>query len=117
MFAALQAPAGRLATGHGAPQTARMKLNRDLTSPWLIHAKAALFVVIGLAGGGLLVLQAPTFRTAALLAVTVWACCRFYYYLFYVLERYLGRDQRFAGVFDALRFLASNRRRREPELR
>lgn len=82
-----------------------MKLNADLTTPWLIHAKGVLFVVAGLAAGGLLIAQTPTLRTTALLGVTVWAFCRFYYYLFYVLERYLGREWRFAGVIDALRFV------------
>lgn len=82
-----------------------MKLNRDLTSPTLIHLKGGLFAVLGVASSGLLLAQSPTLQTAALLAATVWAFCRFYYYLFYVLERYLGREQRFAGVMDALRYL------------
>ncbi len=82
-----------------------MKLMNDLRSPWLIHAKGVLFVLLGVLSAGLLLAQLPTLRTAALLGVTVWAFCRFYYYLFYVLERYLGREQRFAGVFDAVRFL------------
>jgi hypothetical protein len=82
-----------------------MKLTADLASPVLIHLKGALFVVIGLASGGLLLWESPTLRTAALLGLTVWAFCRFYYYLFYVLDRYLGRERRFAGVTDAVWFL------------
>jgi hypothetical protein len=91
-----------------------MKLSGDLKSPWLIHAKGLLFVVLGVSAAALLFLEAPTLRTAALLAATVWAFCRFYYYLFYVLERYIGREERFSGVFDALRFLLSPSRR-EPK--
>lgn len=87
-----------------------MKLSKDLESPVLIHAKGALFVVLGLLAGGLLFLQVPTFRTALLLVVTIWAFCRFYYYLFYVLERYLGREKPFAGVLDALGYLVISRR-------
>ena len=82
-----------------------MKLTGDLKSPWLIHAKGFLFLVIGLAAAVLLLVQMPTLRTAILLGTAVWAFCRFYYYLFYVLERYLGREEPFAGVFDAVRFL------------
>jgi len=37
--------------------------------------------------------------------------CRFYYYLFYVPERYLGRERRFSGVFDALRYLLTSHKR------
>ena len=59
----------------------------------------------------------PTLRTATLLVITVWAFCRFYYYLFYVLDRYLGREKRFAGVIDALQYLISNARRGEKDLK
>jgi hypothetical protein len=90
-----------------------VKLTADLKSPALIHLKGALFVVIGLLSAFLLVLQVPTVRTAALLALCVWAFCRFYYYLFHVLERYLGR-RRFTGVLGALRFLAARPRRGPP---
>ena len=86
-----------------------MKLMSDLQSPWMIHAKGAMFVVLGVMSAGLLLVELPTFRAAALLGVTVWAFCRFYYYLFYVLDRYLGREKRFAGVIDALRFLLNKR--------
>ena len=82
-----------------------MNLTRDLKTPWLIHAKGILFVVLGIAAGTLLLLELPTLKNAALLLVTIWAFCRFYYYLFYVLDRYLGREKRFAGVLDALRYL------------
>ena len=86
-----------------------MQLRRDLTSPRLIHAKGALFVLLGILSAGLLIAQMPTWKTAALLAVMVWAFCRFYYYLFYVLERYLGREKRFAGVLDALNYVLRSR--------
>lgn len=91
-----------------------MKLSRDLQNPQLIHAKGILFALLGTLSAALLLLQVPTLRTAALLAVTIWAFCRFYYYLFYVLERYLGRAQRFAGVLDALQFLLLRRDRTPP---
>lgn len=80
-----------------------MKLTDDLNSPWLLHAKGALFCTLGLLSAGLLLVQLPTIRTGVLLTVTVWAFCRFYYYLLYVLERYLGREMRFAGIGTPLR--------------
>jgi len=88
-----------------------MKLGRDLQSPRLIHAKGVLFLGVGLLSAALLIVQMPTLRTVALLAISIWAFCRFYYYLFYVLDRYLGRDKRFAGVFDAIRYLLSRSKR------
>jgi hypothetical protein len=84
-----------------------MKITGDIESPWLIHLKGALFLVLGLAAAAMLLVLSPTIRTATLLGITIWAFCRFYYYLFYVLDRYLGREKRFAGVIDALRYLIS----------
>ena len=77
----------------------------DLRSAAWIHAKGAMFLIIGFLAAALLFLQAPEWKTAALITVAVWAFCRFYYYLFYVLERYLGRDQKFSGIFDAIAWL------------
>lgn len=83
----------------------------DLENPKLLHAKGWLFFLTGLLAAGLLIAELPTMKTIALLGLTIWAFCRFYYYLFYVLERYLGREQRFAGVIDALRYLLKYRDR------
>ncbi len=92
-----------------------MKLSRDLQSPWLIHAKGALFLVAGLMAAGLILLELPSLRIAGLLLITIWAFCRFYYYLFYVLERYLGREKPFAGVFDALCSLLRPKKKNDKE--
>lgn len=78
-----------------------MKLSGDIKSPWLLHTKGILFLVAGLMAAGLILLEAPTLKVAGLLAITVWAFCRFYYYLFYVIDRYAG-GRKFAGVFDAV---------------
>ena len=88
-----------------------MKMTSDIKSPWVIHLKGALFIALGTLSAALLFAQMPTLRTVALLGVTIWAFCRFYYYLFYVLERYLGREKRFAGVLDAIRFLLFDSKR------
>lgn len=87
-------------------------MNRDIKAPWLIHTKAALFGVAGLTAAVMLLVQSPTLKTTALLMIVIWAFCRLYYYLFYVLDRYLGRQKRFAGVVDAMRYLFSAERRK-----
>jgi hypothetical protein len=48
-----------------------------------------------------------------LLALLVWASCRFYYFLFYVLEHYVDRTMRYAGLFDLLMGM----RRRRAQMR
>lgn len=86
-----------------------MPLSRDIQSKPLLHAKGLLFLFAGLVAVTGLLLESPHLRTAALLAIAVWAFCRFYYYLFYVLENYAGRERRYAGLLDALRYLLTHR--------
>lgn len=82
-----------------------MNLFRDIRSRrWLI-IKGILFLVLSISAGTLLLHENWSPRNAALLIITIWAACRFYYFLFYVLERYAGREQRYAGVWDALVYL------------
>jgi hypothetical protein len=82
-----------------------MKLTDDLKSPHLIHAKGFLFFLLGLIGVFGILVESPHLRTVVLLGVTIWAFCRFYYYLFYVLERYLGKTTPYTGLLDAIRFI------------
>jgi hypothetical protein len=70
----------------------------DLKSRRWILAKGAMFCLIALATVGLLLLDSPSLRTAALLAVLVWSSCRLYYFLFYVLEKYVDPSFRYAGL-------------------
>jgi hypothetical protein len=70
----------------------------DLKNPALIHAKGWLFLAIGVFAATLLVLEAPSIKVALLLACAVWAFCRFYYYAFYVIEHYVDREYKFAGL-------------------
>ena len=78
---------------------------RDLASPRLMYAKALLFLGIGLLAAALLFIDRPALRTAALMAVMVWAFARAYYFAFYVLERYVDPGFRFAGIVSLVRYL------------
>ncbi len=80
---------------------------KDLTSAKLIYVKGLLFVVIGLICATLLIVQNPTLKTAALLAVAVWSFCRAYYLAFYVIEKYVDSKFRFSGLFSFVRYLMS----------
>jgi hypothetical protein len=82
---------------------------RDLTSPGWIVAKGFLFLAIAVIGAVLLLAESPSVRTAALLAVVTWAACRFYYFLFYVLERYVDPRLRYAGLLALVRAVLARR--------
>ncbi len=81
----------------------------DLKNPLWIYLKGFLFLVSGLLAGGLLLLEHPTWKDAALLAMTVWCCCRFYYFAFYVIEHYVDGEYKFAGLGSFLTYLVTRR--------
>ena len=85
---------------------------RDLTNPKLIWLKGILFLMIGLTSAGLLWVEAPMLKTALLLVLTIWAFCRAYYFAFYVLEKYLDPQFRFAGLWSVVRYVLRTRRSR-----
>ncbi len=78
---------------------------KDLTDPRIIKLKGVLFLVLGLLSGALLLVDAPTFRDAALLLICVWSFCRLYYFMFYVIEHYVDPSYRFSGIGSFLRYL------------
>ena len=80
---------------------------RDLTSPFWIKAKGALFLATGLTASALIWLDRPTARVAFLLCIAVWAFCRFYYFAFYVIENYVDPSFRFSGILSLLRYFLS----------
>ena len=59
----------------------------------------------------LIIIEMPSVKVAALLALLAWASCRFYDFLFHVLERYVDPTMRYAGLWDLL--MGMKRRRRE----
>ena len=74
----------------------------DLKSRSWIVAKGALFGAIALLSAALIVAESPSMRIGLLLVTLVWAACRFYYFLFYVLERYVDPRLRYAGIWSML---------------
>ena len=82
----------------------------DIKSERLIHIKGGLFLCLGLLSAATLLLASPTIRTMSLLTVTVWAFARFYYYVFYVIERYVDPEYRFSGMASFVRYWVCRRR-------
>jgi hypothetical protein len=85
---------------------------RDLESKRWIVAKGVMFLAIAIASAALVLLEAPSPRVAVLLAVLAWGSCRFYYFLFYVLEKYVDPTMRYAGLLDLLMGMRWRRRNR-----
>jgi hypothetical protein len=84
----------------------------DLKDPRLIYAKGVLFLLTGLLAAGLLVAEHPSLRVALLLAVAVWCFCRAYYFVFYVIEKYVDPAYKFAGLGSFVRYLMRDKKTR-----
>ena len=72
----------------------------DISSPRLLYLKGALFVLCGAMAVGLILVDSPSLRTAALLGLSIWCFARAYYFAFYVIEHYVDGEYRFAGLGD-----------------
>ncbi len=77
----------------------------DLTDPRLMYLKAFLFLIAGTVAVAALFFQSPTWQTAFLLFVGVWSFCRLYYFMFYVIEKYVDGQYRFDGIPSFLLYL------------
>ena len=85
---------------------------KNLTNPTWIKAKGFLFLVLGLLSAALLLFEHPAVHVALLLIVTVWSFCRFYYFVFYVIEHYVDPNYRFSGFFSFVRYLIRSQRKK-----
>ena len=81
----------------------------DLKSSKLIVAKGILFALLAALCIALLFRQAPTASTLALAVILSWASARFYYFLFYVLEKYVDPQLRYAGIGSLLKAILRRR--------
>ena len=84
---------------------------KDLTSSFWIKAKGILFLLLGMAAVALLIFDNPSWRTVSLLALAIWCFCRFYYFAFYVIEKYVDPGYKFSGLWSFVIYLMRNRQR------
>jgi hypothetical protein len=78
---------------------------KDLTSAFWIKLKGLLFLIIGIATSVFIYLDNPKWQTALMLVIAVWSFCRFYYFAFYVIEKYVDPGYKFSGLFAFARYL------------
>jgi hypothetical protein len=83
---------------------------RDLRDPRLMYLKAGLLLLTGLTASIILILENPSIRFVALLATAIWAFCRAYYFVFYVIQHFIDPNHRFAGLIDFGRYIVKRPR-------
>lgn len=81
----------------------------DIKNPTLLWVKGVLFLFVGSLSATLVILETPSLRVAALLAIAIWAFCRSYYFAFYVIEKYVDSSYRFAGLLSFARYVANRK--------
>ena len=83
----------------------------DLKSRQLIYLKGFLFLMILLIAGGLILFETRSWQIAILLLLVVWSSARLYYFMFYVIEKYVDPSFKFAGIGSFLRYLFSQQKK------
>ncbi|MCB1231706.1 MAG: hypothetical protein KDN19_15660 [Verrucomicrobiae bacterium] len=76
----------------------------DLKSTRAICFKGFLFLALGIFAAALILCLFPDGKLAVLLAIAIWGFCRFYYFAFYVIERWVDPEYRFSGLIDFFRY-------------
>jgi hypothetical protein len=79
----------------------------DLKSKKLIYLKGFLFLVILLSSAALIIYEMPQWKIVVLLLFVIWASARLYYFMFYVIEKYVDPEYKFASIFSFIKYLFS----------
>lgn len=82
---------------------------KNIANPFWIKVKGILFLVLGTLSSVLLILELPSVKVIVLLAIATWSFCRFYYFAFYVMEKYVDSTYRYSGLLDLAHYLIRRR--------
>jgi hypothetical protein len=88
---------------------------RDLKDKKWIYFKGFLFLWMGAMASIILIIECPTWKAAAMLALAVWCFARFYYFAFYVIEHYVDDGYKFSGLWSFIVYLRRSRKSKNPE--
>jgi hypothetical protein len=86
----------------------------DIRNPGLLYFKGALLFCVGITATAVLLIEHPSVKFAALLAIAIWAFARSYYFAFYVIEHYIDGAYKFAGLFWFVRYAFRRRQLNGP---
>jgi hypothetical protein len=84
-------------------------VQREIASPSILYLKAALFLALSAIAATLVLLQQPGISTFLLLVILAWSAARAYYFVFYVIERYVDPAFRYSGLISLLSYLIRRR--------
>jgi hypothetical protein len=82
----------------------------DLQSKRAILAKGFLFLAMGVIAVAIIAMETRSWRVVAMTLLAVWAFCRFYYFMFYVIEKYVDPSFKFASLTDFVIYMLKRRK-------
>jgi len=77
----------------------------DLKSAGWIYFKGFLFCAILIISIALILIDNFNWKLLALLCLVVWSAARFYYFMFYVIEKYVDPTYKFSGILSFIMYL------------
>ena len=83
-----------------------LKVNMsDLKDKRFIYLKGILFLFILLIASILIIIETKSWLIAILLAVVIWSSARLYYFMFYVIEKYVDSEYKFSSIYSFLKYV------------
>ncbi|MHC4951551.1 MAG: hypothetical protein ACYTEU_11295 [Planctomycetota bacterium] len=82
----------------------------DITNKKLLYFKGLLFLLGGMIASVALLIEHPSLKVAALLAISIWCFARSYYFAFYVIEHYIDNTYKFSGLWSFVLYICTRKR-------
>ncbi len=82
----------------------------DIRNKKVIWLKGVLFLVCAVLSSVLIVAEQPKIKVALLLCIAIWCSARFYYFMFYVIEKYTDPGYRFSGIYSFVKYFLQKRK-------
>lgn len=76
----------------------------DLKKTKLIYLKGFLFLTILLTSAALILIETFSWKILTLLCLITWSSARLYYFMFYVIEKYVDPTYKFAGIISFIAY-------------
>ena len=77
----------------------------DLKDSKLMYLKGFLFLSTLIVSIILILLETFSYKIVLLLGLVVWSAARLYYFMFYVIEKYIDPTFKFSGIFSFIKYL------------
>ena len=81
----------------------------DLKDPRWIYLKGGLFLLILIASATLILVESFSWRRGLLIGLVAWSAARLYYFMFYVIEKYVDPEFKFSGIGAFILYLIRRR--------